>query len=516
MADEGLRFEAWSMPHVGALTRKFDFTKWVESYTLNDRFNDLCDGRLTIPDDAQLTSGVFLKDRLLYIDEANHANDVGSMIRILRGTTPIMHFITTRLEDEWSDTEPTTKVVFEGLEWILDRALVPNYDHPADPTVDPDWIYGADTILKNAGLEESGQSLEIQLLWLTGATGGTFTITYSAQTTAAIAWNADWFAVGNALEALSNIQDVTVSGAGTATSPWTVEFIDPSGDVAAMTMNTGSTTGPAPLGHVETTLPGGQNDTSGWTTSFNPETGEPHGTYQNFQVSTAQVHSGTYSLLVNAAAPTNPSDFPGAQQILNVTPGRTYRAEVWIYPTFSATFRLVIRTMDETWIAESSGSGTPLTANTWTKLTIAPFVMPAWVDQVIFRVGLIDSTDRGEWYIDDAVLAPGFPAATLGTMMSDIRTAALALGSPLAWLTPTWSTTLDSDGVAWDQNRQWNVNHGQSFLQLFEICRKWNYEFRIRWDVGDNRFEWDMWNPSAGGQTRANIAITGKSGVEGA
>src|SRR3990167_1417426 len=226
MADEGLNFEAFTMPHVGTLTRKFDFTKLVESYTLNDRFNDLSDGVFTIPDDAALTDGTLLKDRLLKVDEANHANDVGSMVRILRGATPIAHFLTTRSEDSWSDDEPTSKFTVEGLEWILDRCLVPNYDHPADPTKEPDWIYGAPSILANSGLEDGGLSNLLIHVWVEDAvTAGTWTMTFPSQTTSALAFDIDAPALQTAIEALLNIQDIIITGAGTETNPWIIEVV---------------------------------------------------------------------------------------------------------------------------------------------------------------------------------------------------------------------------------------------------------------------------------------------------
>jgi hypothetical protein len=56
---------------------------------------------------------------------------------------------------------------------------------------------------------------EAQTVTITGTpTGGTFTLTYSGQTTAAIAYNANAAAVQSALEALSNLApgDVTVTG----------------------------------------------------------------------------------------------------------------------------------------------------------------------------------------------------------------------------------------------------------------------------------------------------------------
>jgi hypothetical protein len=95
------------------------------------------------------------------------------------------------------------------------------------------------------------------------AAGGTFTITYSGQTTTAIAYNAAASAVQSALEALSNIGvgDVSVTGgpgsAGGAT-PYFIEFRKTLGqtNVAAVTTGVGSLTGGAATAAVATVTPG--------------------------------------------------------------------------------------------------------------------------------------------------------------------------------------------------------------------------------------------------------------------
>jgi hypothetical protein len=66
---------------------------------------------------------------------------------------------------------------------------------------------------------------EVQTVTLANATGGTFTLTYSGQTTGAIAYNATAAAVATALKALSNIGDTDVQVAGNAGGPYTVTFI---------------------------------------------------------------------------------------------------------------------------------------------------------------------------------------------------------------------------------------------------------------------------------------------------
>ncbi|MCH7485196.1 MAG: hypothetical protein IIA90_08650, partial [Chloroflexi bacterium] len=66
-------------------------------------------------------------------------------------------------------------------------------------------------------------------------TAGTFTLTFSGQTTAAIAFDATAAAVETALELLSSITDVTGGGGALPGSAVTVDFINPAGDVALMT-----------------------------------------------------------------------------------------------------------------------------------------------------------------------------------------------------------------------------------------------------------------------------------------
>lgn len=69
---------------------------------------------------------------------------------------------------------------------------------------------------------------EVQSVYLSGTpTGGTFTLTFGANTTAGIAYNASAAAVQSALAALVSIGsgNVAVTGSGTIASPWFVSFI---------------------------------------------------------------------------------------------------------------------------------------------------------------------------------------------------------------------------------------------------------------------------------------------------
>lgn len=80
------------------------------------------------------------------------------------------------------------------------------------------------TILQYEGL--SGGANEVQQVWVSG-TGGTFDLSYDGQTASGIAWNASAAALESALEALSNITGVGVTGSGTSSDPWVITFDDP-------------------------------------------------------------------------------------------------------------------------------------------------------------------------------------------------------------------------------------------------------------------------------------------------
>ncbi|MET7713670.1 hypothetical protein [Streptomyces sp. NPDC005407] len=112
---------------------------------------------------------------------------------------------------------------------------------------------------------------EVQTLTVTGAPdGGTFTITWSGQTTGAIAYNATAAQVQTALEALSNIApgDVVVTGA--AGGPWTLTWggTQLGEDVAAPTTTESFTGGTTPDITVATVTAGGAATASDGTEVF--------------------------------------------------------------------------------------------------------------------------------------------------------------------------------------------------------------------------------------------------------
>ncbi|AZF90300.1 MAG: tail protein [Phage 5P_3] len=104
---------------------------------------------------------------------------------------------------------------------------------------------------------------EVQTLTITGSpTGGTFTISYSGQTTTAIAYNATAAQVQAALEALSNIApgDVVCTGGPLPATAIVIEFAGTLArtNVAAMTTTDSFTGGSTPASAIAQTVAGGE------------------------------------------------------------------------------------------------------------------------------------------------------------------------------------------------------------------------------------------------------------------
>jgi hypothetical protein len=113
------------------------------------------------------------------------------------------------------------------------------------------------TVIAGVGINE------VQTVTITGApTGGTFTLTYSGQTTTALARTATAATVQAALEALSNIGvgDVVVTGGPGPTTPYVVTFTGVLGgtDTGQMTAAHTFTGGTTPGISVTTTTTGGR------------------------------------------------------------------------------------------------------------------------------------------------------------------------------------------------------------------------------------------------------------------
>lgn len=97
-------------------------------------------------------------------------------------------------------------------------------------------------MLKSGAAPVNAVVSEVVSIWNDG-TGGTFNLTFMEVASAEIAHHANAAAMKSALELNANITTVEVTGAGTEGDPWLITFVDPAGDVGAITGDDTSLTG---------------------------------------------------------------------------------------------------------------------------------------------------------------------------------------------------------------------------------------------------------------------------------
>ena len=166
-----------------------------------------------------------------------------------------------------------TCVSYQAPDTLLNGVIDPLQVCTPDPNI-WEFLIGGAVILTPS---------EVQRITITGSpTGGTFTLTFNAQTTAGIAYNATASAVQSALEALSNINpgDVVVGGGPLPGSFVTVTFAGQYAgtDVTQMTANSaGLTGGTTPTVTITTTTSGGTGNAIGWRAPLVNVTPVPNG-----------------------------------------------------------------------------------------------------------------------------------------------------------------------------------------------------------------------------------------------
>lgn len=204
--------------------------------------HELWTGELTEADPATINGGPYVNP---YLADGNATvvdapDDLATAIALLEQTA----------KEAAKGQQVWLHMPIRALPPVSDMRRVGNLLYTAS-----DSVIVADAGYPGTGAPVAGTA-EVQTVTITGGpTGGTFTLTWNAQTTGAIAFNAAAATVQTALNALSNLDGVTVSGS--AGGPYTVTFPVDMGNVAQMTASgAGLTGGTAPAVGVATTTPG--------------------------------------------------------------------------------------------------------------------------------------------------------------------------------------------------------------------------------------------------------------------
>ena len=472
----GLRYEVWTLPWSASFARviaDLPVAKGKGSGTI--RFNEFASGQAGVPADYSRLGEVI-------------GTDVGSLIRVYDGTTIVHEWVAERVAYQ-IDSESGAVAVLSGPDLAsaaFDAAIVYPFDYPLSPSIQPDHIWGGTDSLANSDFEENNNRPTIFELYNDGAGADTFTATDGVDTTSAIDWDASASTVETRFETdITAYDDVLVTGEGTVAEPWIIEYVTPTTftDINLSIADTGMTS-------TLTVAQYGAVEPSGWTKSQSVSHGvtQVFGDYDSFVVSTAQAQAGTSSLFIDPG--TIGRRYAGAQQVINVTPGATYQASVWVRPTSGATlFRFVIRGVDGDFIASDTGGlgGTAYTANVWSEITIADVVIPASTTQIIFRIANVDvSGDPAEFYVDSASFSIGAAIATGGTVIQSLLDdaavdhAADARGAILDWIDYSgFDGTNDSSTTAWGASDSITIPRGMSYGQVLDKLRGLGYEFSL-------------------------------------
>lgn len=506
-----LTAEIWTRPGDANFGRLIDGPPHVQQ-TLHKAMSQVGSGSMKLPN----TFDRF--DEILKTDEATPANSVSSLVRVFDTsdlTSPVGEWLPDALLPTENKSDLNVDVSGQGIKSIMDYARVEAYDWDGSddwiPSF-PDWIYGGDNLLSNPGFENVQATPTAYTLQIT-ATGGTYTLTDGTDTTDPIAFDAEASTIQTRLETdIAALTDVIVAGVG---GVFFITYVDPAFG-PTLTVNTGSLTG----GTATLTLTQeGTYNYGPWTRAAALAVGIPKdlGNYDAFQVSTAQSHSGTYSLLINPGPVGEASNRnAGAQQVVFVKAGGTYQASIWVYPTDAADeFRLAIFGVGEAQIAASNWSGETLTPNQWNELTISDVVMPDGVDQIIYR---LQCTNQGPdnpsvFYIDDATLDEGLTPTTIGAIVSDLYDDAVTnhagrvvwedlANSPSPYLSIDFTDSVDSNGDAWFESavsvRLWMRMSYRQVLDQF--VRDYDIEWRVvPNDVEAGTWKLQIYNPGSMG-----------------
>ncbi len=509
-----LRYEAWTLPGSSPFEKIVADLQPI-SATGRMPINPVGEGTVTIARDNPRI------DDIVTVDSVTPGNDALTLIRAWRGTSLIHEWLLENTPDLLDDNS-ATRLSGRNIEAILDYEHVEPYDWDGTASFQtkfPDWVWGGRNILSNPGFESSRLVTEKYNVSHDG-TGGTFTLTVMAQTTAAIAWNATALQVENALELLSTVTDALVSGTGTTTDPWQIEYVDPGIIDPDMTGDGALLTGVTD-GLVIEQMRDGRLDPTPWTKSQQVARGTEniYGRYASnngFEIVTSPVLSGTYALIVNGLTVTGPDEtrYPGFQQVVKVKPGGTYQIKVPIYINGSVAgnpWRIVIRTRQEELIASTTWpSSVTSGAFAWDQATwiMTDVVIPDGVTEIIIRGAFVGAGNPDPVYVDDVEMNEGLAATTIGDMilqlLADAQTDHAPNRAALTFITPTFTTVLDSAGNPWDKSDlSLRIKRGQSYLRVMRAVERLGYQWRlVPTSPTSGVWNLDVYNPGGMGTDR--------------
>jgi hypothetical protein len=564
-----IRFEAWTRPDTGTFQRKFPITD-IEQWSMS--LGIFGQGLLVLPRDYPRL------DDILFIDPANHANDKATLIRAYVGDTHLYDFYASRASIMVGEVGVRVATITGGGPGsALDRTKVRQLDYDANPSEEPDWEYGADNrILQNEGFEDlpanafvngdfeeglvepwspvSGTDtnpLDVDLATTdTEAQAGTFSLmidpgkrhsgaAQSVACTPGMELTLNGYlkcaTVGRRFTAAVKKEDGMTfdpSNNGYVYNGWYIVELGNVNRNGSTGLPGGASDGTwQALGQIMVT-PGPDTESIQYIVQYDHHDGsngpvfyvdsftgtglgvgfDPWKSYQltKMELDTTLVHSGTQCGFVGG------DDGAALYQNLDgLEVGRRYTASFWVYHTAAADRDIAAQYTIPGTPSASIMNTTAVPPDEWTLIDVT-FV----ATQPTARVETKNKSGVNLWWrVDDAKVATGFPASTYGEIMGDLLDDAATNHAPnrtaLAWLVPTFTDSLDSNGDAWDADRAITISRGQPYRRVVAFMEDgFGYESTIRANpAAHTTLFLDLYNPGGMGTDYSitdGKAITGR------
>lgn len=470
--------DLWTYPGAGPFELVWANIPFSEM-TVTPRRGRIGDASMTLPNSRDIIDD--LLPLMLTRDPQAPANDRRSLVRVYRAgeTVPAAEWVPTVIPDSLGQESITVTGETYGPYRLSDAVVWP-FDWPA--WLFPDWVWGGRNVLQNPGFEDGAPLPEVQRVWVSGATGGTFTLSDGVDTTLPIAWNASAATVKTRLETdITAIVAVDVEGSGTSTDPWRVTWSNPLGPFNQLACDGTLLTPGGAFCNVAPEMDGLTAQITGWTPSQAIYGGQ-HGSHAagspRLSIPPGEpADTGTYAAFYDADSP-----FGGIEQRISVQPGQVYSgARIRVRPDSAAnSFALVLRDRYEgliTGTPPSKVSGTFPTGSYSTQEIPGIHVIGDGVYELTFRHAYVGSGDASGVLVDNANLTLGLQPATVGEMVrllwEDAAVNHVADGRVvLDNLDLTFTDAVDSDGTPWPRVESFTVTHGQSYYQVMESLKE--------------------------------------------
>ena len=484
----GLRFEAWTLPWSASFDRVVADIPVVTGSGLR-KFGAFGSASINVPADY---------DRITDIVSPT----VGSLIRCYDGVTIVHEFLAERVDHRLADNGLAT-IAGDDLASAFQRAVIYPFDYPDQPTTFPNHVWAGRNLLTNPGFESFGVTPETWELFNDQTGGGQFTLSDGVDTTSLINFDAGASTVEARIEDdLGLVNDCLVTGTGefdpgVTEDPWVIEIADEPVPFVGLALTVADTGLTSTLTKVQV----GFLTPTGWTKSQTTSRGTSQrvfGTYDNFELVTGTVDTGTYALLVNPGAipehdfaQPNYERFAGVQQVIRVQPGGTYQASIRVNPVSGTdSYRFVIRSVDGDFIASDTGGlgSSTHTAATWSTVSIVNVVIPDNVTQIVYRFSNTNDTGNPSGFrLDTATFLEGEAAATVGTIVTSLMDDASTdhsgdtRGTILDWVDYTgFDGTNDSTTTAWDDSSlSFTAHRGKPYANVFDDLTGLGYEWTL-------------------------------------